>query len=79
MLQVVSLKDDSRWNWDIIGELVSGPLNNPAHLTVALRTKFFKRILSFLRPMNHLFSVLPYNEVRAQRLSMLAVRPFRVL
>eukprot|EP01113_Clastostelium_recurvatum_P028085 TRINITY_DN3400_c0_g1_i6.p1 TRINITY_DN3400_c0_g1~~TRINITY_DN3400_c0_g1_i6.p1 ORF type:complete len:774 (+),score=142.03 TRINITY_DN3400_c0_g1_i6:4056-6377(+) len=31
------------------------PLTNPTHLTSALKTKFIKRILSFLRPSNRLF------------------------
>eukprot|EP01094_Clydonella_sp_ATCC50884_P020972 TRINITY_DN4492_c0_g1_i1.p1 TRINITY_DN4492_c0_g1~~TRINITY_DN4492_c0_g1_i1.p1 ORF type:complete len:1201 (+),score=424.78 TRINITY_DN4492_c0_g1_i1:147-3605(+) len=75
---VLAFKDDSRWNWDIIGELVSGPLHNPAHLTVALRTKFFKRLLSFLRPNNHLFSGLSYND-QHMRYSRIACQVLEML
>jgi len=62
--QVLLSKDSSKWNWDIVGELIDGPLRYPAHLATACKTKFFKRILYFLRPNSYLFSVFPYSDVR---------------
>lgn len=64
---VLLSKDSSKWNWDIVGELIDGPLRYPAHLATACKTKFFKRILYFLRPNSYLFSVFPYSDVRGEQ------------
>jgi len=53
---VLSTKEHQKWNWDIIMDIVEGPLQNPALLQQALRTKFIKRLVSFLRPSNNAFS-----------------------
>lgn len=47
----------------MISELLRGALSNPVHLQSALKTKFVKRILSFLRPSNRLFSATSWNSV----------------
>ncbi|ELR24886.1 cytosolic regulator of adenylate cyclase [Acanthamoeba castellanii str. Neff] len=54
--QILATKDYSRWEWYTVTEILEGPLRNPTHLSTALQTKFIKRILSFLRPSNLLFS-----------------------
>jgi hypothetical protein len=56
-----------KWHWEIISELLSGALLNPAHLSKALSTKFIKRILSFLRPSNRLFSTMAWTAVCGER------------
>lgn len=63
-------KDWSRWKWDSIVELLDGPLRNPALLSTSFLKsgstlastlqKFFKRLLSFLRPSKKLFSELSW-------------------
>mmetsp|Transcript_15192 Transcript_15192/g.45499 ORF Transcript_15192/g.45499 Transcript_15192/m.45499 type:complete len:1087 (+) Transcript_15192:76-3336(+) len=54
---VLATKDHTRWNWELISDLVEGPLTNPQLLTLTLKsTKFLKRILSFLRPSRKEFS-----------------------
>ncbi|RHY44703.1 hypothetical protein DYB30_012737, partial [Aphanomyces astaci] len=47
--RVLSGKDWFRWNWDIISELLEGPLTNPVRLSEAMKTKFFKRVSGFFR------------------------------
>lgn len=60
----VLLKTDFQsWNWDLIGELIEGPLANPVHFASASRQKFLKRIFSFLRPQNRSYSALPWTRV----------------
>lgn len=71
--QVIITKDYTRWHWDAISELLSGALLNPSHLAKALNTKFVKRILSFLRPSNKLFSVMPWSPVS---LTLITLNPF---
>jgi len=58
--QVLVTKDITKWNWELIFELLEGPLNNPQHLANALKTKFIKRMLSFLRPNKKLFSTMAW-------------------
>eukprot|EP01114_Cavostelium_apophysatum_P016624 TRINITY_DN4775_c0_g1_i1.p1 TRINITY_DN4775_c0_g1~~TRINITY_DN4775_c0_g1_i1.p1 ORF type:complete len:1113 (-),score=304.93 TRINITY_DN4775_c0_g1_i1:63-3401(-) len=60
--QVLATKDFLRWKWEIIYDLLEGPLNNPALITFAhTKTVFIKRIMSFLRPTNKGFSRMPWS------------------
>jgi hypothetical protein len=64
--QVLITKDYSKWNWDVISETIEGPLHNLNHLLFALqKCKIIKRLLSFLRPSNRLFSQLSYTPANA--------------
>jgi len=55
--QVLNDKDFTKWNWNIIQDLIKGPLMNHKRLEETIKTtKFIKRILSFYRPMSHQFS-----------------------
>ncbi|KAJ3087070.1 hypothetical protein HK102_011873 [Quaeritorhiza haematococci] len=55
--EVLGIKEYTKWNWDVIAELVQGPLWNPKRLDEAMKgTKFLKRLLSFFRPSTHCFS-----------------------
>lgn len=42
-------KDWFKWDWNIITELLEGPLMNPSRLSEAMKTKFFKRLSGFFR------------------------------
>ena len=46
--KVIVSKDYTRWNWDIISDLVDGPLNNTNHFESAVKSKFVKRILWYV-------------------------------
>lgn len=49
-----------KWNWDLIEDLVEGPLKNPRRLNEAITgTKFLKRLLGFYRPFKYRFSDMP--------------------
>lgn len=55
--QVLNDKDFTKWNWNIIQDLIKGPLMNHKRLEETIKTtKFIKRILSFYRPLSHQFS-----------------------
>ncbi|KAG0222326.1 hypothetical protein BGX31_009204 [Mortierella sp. GBA43] len=61
--QVLATKDVSKWRWDLILEIIQGPMVHPRRLDEAIRgTKFTKRLLSFFRPLDHYYSVLPATE-----------------
>ena len=55
-----------KWDWDLIQDLIDGPMVNPARLTEAMRNvKFAHRLLSFLRPFKFRFADAPntkYNQ-----------------
>ncbi|KAL6058320.1 Cytosolic regulator of adenylyl cyclase [Balamuthia mandrillaris] len=56
--QVLMTKDHTKWQWDLIAEVLEGPLRSKDHLSITLRTKFIKRLLSFLSPSNRAFATL---------------------
>jgi rapamycin-insensitive companion of mTOR len=54
--EVLGLKDHTKWNWDVISELVQCAATSPAKLDVLVRiTKFIPRILIFLKPSSKQF------------------------
>ena len=60
--QVTSTKDWNRWNSETALFLIKGPLRLHTRLQETMKTKFFKRLLTFLKPRRSLFSELPYKE-----------------
>ncbi|KAG0211914.1 hypothetical protein BGX28_007196 [Mortierella sp. GBA30] len=62
--QVLSTKDVSKWHWNLILEIIQGPMLSPRRLDEAIRgTKFSKRLLAFYRPLNHRYSNQPASEL----------------
>lgn len=60
---VLSTKEVSKWRWNLILEIIQGPMLNPRRLDEAVRgTKFSKRLLAFYRPLNHRYSNQPASE-----------------
>ncbi|KAI4242980.1 MAG: hypothetical protein LQ352_007123 [Teloschistes flavicans] len=46
-----------KWNWDLIEDIINGPLKNAKRLSEAITgTKFLKRLLGFYRPFKYRFS-----------------------
>jgi hypothetical protein len=55
--QVVSTVNYLKWKWDLISDIVEGPLTNPKRLEEAIKsTKFLKRLIGFYRPFKYRFS-----------------------
>lgn len=58
--QILNYVNYIKWNWDLIEDLVEGPLKNPKRLSEAITgTKFLKRLLTFYRPFKYRFSDTP--------------------
>ncbi len=59
---VVVTKDSKQWDWYAVLKVIEGPLaaGSGANLREALKTKFIKRILSFLRPEKKMFADLDW-------------------
>lgn len=55
--QVTSTVNYLKWKWDIIIDIIEGPLVNPRRLEDAIKgTKFLKRLIGFYRPFKYRFS-----------------------
>lgn len=63
--QVLTSKDYTRWNFDVLRDLLEGPLMNPKRMEEVLKgSKLMRRILTFFHPHEHLYSTLPRTPVR---------------
>ncbi|GAA6004172.1 hypothetical protein JCM10207_002465 [Rhodosporidiobolus poonsookiae] len=59
---VLSTKDHTKWQYDVLLELVEGPLRNPRRLDEATKaSKFMRRLLGFFQPFS-----LRYSELRKE-------------
>lgn len=48
-----------KWKWDVIHNIVEGPLSNPKRLDEAIKgSKFMKRLVGFYRPFKYRFSMM---------------------
>lgn len=55
--QILLTRDHNKWNYDVLMEVIQGPLLNPRRLEEALKaSKFGRRLLSFFHPLNRRFS-----------------------
>ena len=55
--QVTSTVNFVKWRWDLIIDIIEGPLLNPKRLDDAVKgTKFLKRLVGFYRPFKYRFS-----------------------
>ncbi|KAH7923835.1 hypothetical protein BV22DRAFT_1035895 [Leucogyrophana mollusca] len=52
--QVMLTKDNTKWNFDMLQELIEGPLLNPKRLEEAIKvSRFMRRLMSFYHPFSH--------------------------
>ena len=58
-MKVLLKKDYTQWNWEVIQELIEGPLGNPVHFNTPNTVKFVKKVLSFYSPSSQSFALLP--------------------
>ncbi|KAK0188086.1 Rapamycin-insensitive companion of mTOR, N-term-domain-containing protein [Armillaria mellea] len=58
--QVMVTRDYMKWNFEVLQELIEGPLLNPKRMEEAIRAaKFIRRLMSFFHPFSHRFSEIP--------------------
>lgn len=62
--QVMLTKDHNKWNFEMLQELIEGPLLNPKRMEEAVKvSRFIRRLMSFYHPFNHRFSDMERNKV----------------
>lgn len=55
--QVLATTSYQKWRWDLINDLIEGPLLNPRRLEETTKaSKFLKRLIGFYQPLKHRFS-----------------------
>ena len=55
--QVLTTANYLKWKWDLINDLIEGPLRNPKRVEEAIKGgKFLKRLIGFYRPFKFKFS-----------------------
>ena len=55
--QVLASSNYLKWKWDLISDIIEGPLLHPKRLDEAIKnTKFMKRLIAFYRPFKHRFA-----------------------
>lgn len=57
-------RDQTKWNFDILSDLLEGPLLNPKRQEEAFKVlKWGRKLLTFFHPFAHRFSDLPKTKV----------------
>ena len=54
--QVPASSNYTKWKWDVILDIIEGPLQNPKRFEDAKSTKFLKRLIAFYRPFKYSFT-----------------------
>lgn len=75
---ILASKDPAVWDFPLALHLLETALTVHAHVVSALKTKFFKRLLSFMRPDKRLFCDLDWN-IPHITIVRVAAQVFRVL
>lgn len=62
MIKCQTSKEVSKWDWDIIYEIISGPISLPSRFIMPQSQKFLKNLIVFFMPSKGLFHSLPWHE-----------------
>jgi rapamycin-insensitive companion of mTOR len=75
-VKVVQGRDHTKWNYDILLEVIEGPLLNPKRLEEVIKvSKFLRRLFSFFHPYNQRFSNIQRTRVSIQEKGSLTFKP----
>ncbi|KAF4617458.1 hypothetical protein D9613_006099 [Agrocybe pediades] len=65
--QVMTTKDHTKWNFDMLQELIEGPLLNPKRMEEAIKvSRFVRRLMTFFHPFSHRFSDMKRTRTNAR-------------
>ena len=57
--QVMTTKDQTKWNFDVLQDLMEGPFLNPKRMEEAIKvSRYVRKLISFYHPFSHRFSDL---------------------
>lgn len=63
-LKVMLSTNHTKWNFDVLQELIEGPLLHPKRMEEAIKVgRFIRRLLAFFHPFSHRFSDMENNKV----------------
>lgn len=56
--------NNSKWNFEVLQDLIEGPLLHPKRMEEAIKVgRFIRRLLAFFHPFSHRFSDMDNNKV----------------
>lgn len=62
---IILNRDHTKWNYELVVDLLEGPLMNPKRLDETIKaTKFIRRLFAFFHPQNGRFSNIRRSRVR---------------
>jgi hypothetical protein len=76
---VLATKDQTQWDFNLILQILETVVLSRVHFLAALKTKFFKRLLSFLRPDKHFFTEMYLTVPHATLHAKVAAQLIRVI
>jgi rapamycin-insensitive companion of mTOR len=57
---VILTKDHTKWNLDVLQDVIEGPLLNHKRIEEAIKvSKFMRKLMSFFHPFSHRFADMP--------------------
>lgn len=57
--QVLATKDETKWNFDTLQDLIEGPFLNPKRMEEAIKaSRYMRKLISFFHPFAHRYSDL---------------------
>lgn len=63
-VQVMLTNNHAKWNFEVLQDLIEGPLLNPKRMEEAIKvSRFIRRLLSFFHPFSHRFSDMDNDKV----------------
>lgn len=63
----MATKDHTKWNFEVLNELIEGALSNPKRLEEAFRvSKWGRRLMAFFHPVNRRFANIKKTKVSAR-------------
>jgi rapamycin-insensitive companion of mTOR len=58
--KVILTKDHTKWNLDVLQDVIEGPLLNHKRIEEAIKvSKFMRKLMSFFHPFSHRFADMP--------------------
>ena len=63
---VLVSREAERWDWEVIMEILQGPLLNPRRMEEVLKLRWMERLLTFYKPSSRQFSLTKYTKVHGR-------------
>ncbi|KAK3609904.1 hypothetical protein CHS0354_036667 [Potamilus streckersoni] len=77
--QVFHTKDNTNWDWDLIGYILKWPDDKLKRLEEQSHLRFIKRLVYFFKPTNHLFSRIGHDCENGKKIALVGCQLLKFL